>query len=194
MKKNWLDYYKKVEGRPFDPTLEIALKKINKAKKMFAYDLGCGAGVDTRYLLEKGFIVKAVDQDEASIEFIKSRVHFYKNLILQQDSFEKIQLEPCHLIFGRASFPFCDPRHFEEFWQKMYKSLLPQGVLCGTLFGVNDSWSNRENMTFISHKDWEKLLSNYEILYFDEMESNSVTALGEMKHWHVYQFILRKTK
>lgn len=191
MSNNWLDYYKKVAGRDPDPLLQIALKK-TQARDM-AYDLGCGAGDDTKYLLSEGFQVYATDKDEASIEFIKSAFKKNKkNLNLEQNSFEKIKFNPCSLIWGRMSFPFCDPKYFYAFWEEMRRSLKTDGLLCGNLFGVNDSWSINKDMTFISHEDWEKLLVGFEIVYFDEKEQDAPTAAGYVKHWHIYDFILKK--
>jgi len=190
MKKKWLDYYKKVAGREPDPILRVALKK--SQERGLAYDLGCGAGDDTKYLLNEGFKVTSVDKDKAAIEFIKSVIKKNKNLNLEQNSFEKIQLTPSRLIWGRSSFPFCSPKYFYKFWKAMKNSLQPNGLLCGNLFGVNDTWSSSKVMTFISHEDWEKLLVGFEILYFDEREFEAPTALGSDKHWHIYYFILRK--
>ena len=63
MKKAWLDYYKKVAGREPDPILQLALKKVQN--KDMAYDLGCGAGDDSKYLLSEGFHVTSIDKDKA---------------------------------------------------------------------------------------------------------------------------------
>lgn len=87
MANKWLAYYKKVAGREPDPILQAALEKIQY--KGMAYDLGCGAGDDTKYLLSEGFRVTSVDKDEASIAFIKSNIKKNKKLILEQSSFLK---------------------------------------------------------------------------------------------------------
>ena len=190
MKKVWLDYYKKVAGREPDPILQLALKKVQN--KDMAYDLGCGAGDDSKYLLSEGFHVTSIDKDKASIEFIKSIIKKNKRLSLEQNSFEKIKFKPCSLIWGRSSFPLCNPKHFNKFWKVMGNSLQPNGLLCGNLFGVNDTWASSKVMTFISHEDWKNVLVGFEVLYFDEKEFDGPTALGTGKHWHIYYFILKK--
>lgn len=191
MKKTWLDYYNKVAGRKPDSILKFAVKN-HLNRNDIAYDMGCGAGDDTKYLLDKGFKVVAVDKEPSAIEFIKSIIKKNENLTLKNTSFEKITIEPCNLIFGRASFPFCNPKYFNKFWNKMSVSLKKDGILVGTLLGDKDTWSTSNDLTFISHDNWVKLLKNFEILYFDEQEFDDVTALGSKKHWHIYYFILRK--
>lgn len=191
MKNNWLDYYKKVAGRESDSILKLALDN-HIIAKCVAYDMGCGAGDDTKYLLDNGFKVIAVDKEPSAIEFIKTTIKENINLTLQVNSFEKLSLARSGLIFGRASFPFCNPRYFNKFWNKLRLSLKKDGILCGTLFGDQDTWATNNEMTFISHRDWEKLLKDFDILYFDEQAFDGVTALGSKKHWHIYYFILKK--
>lgn len=190
MSNQWFDYYKKVAGRKADPILQMAVKKLVKRK--LAYDLGCGAGDDTKYLLNQGFNVIAVDKEAAAIDFINETVGKNKKFQFVVNSFEKMTFNPSQLIHGRVSFPFCHPSSFKKFWEQLNHSLEKDGLLCGSLFGVNDDWSQNNEMTFIAHEDWDALLSGYDILYFDEEERDSPTAAGHMKHWHLYYFILSK--
>jgi SAM-dependent methyltransferase len=191
MKNNWLDYYKKVAGREPDSILKLVLENHITAKCV-AYDMGCGAGDDTKYLLDNGFKVIAVDKEPSAIEFIKTTITENNNLTLQINSFEELSIAPCGLVFGRVSFPFCNPQYFNKFWNKLSLSLHKDGILCGTLFGDKDTWAQNKEMTFISHRDWAGLLKNFDILYFDEQEFDDITALGSKKHWHIYYFILKK--
>jgi tellurite methyltransferase len=191
MKNKWLDYYKKVSGRKPDSILQLATKNHHLISGI-AYDMGCGAGDDTKYLLDKGFKVTAVDKEPAAIEFIRATIKNNDKLTLENNTFEKLAIARCSLIFGRASFPFCNPKYFDRFWNRMSISLKKDGLLCGTLFGDKDTWSTSKELTFISHRGWNKLLKKFEILYFDEQEFDDVTALGSKKHWHIYYFVLRK--
>ena len=47
-------------------------------------------------------------------------------------------------------------------------------------------------MTFVSRADTENILKSLTVLSFEEDEHDKVTAAGEMKHWHVFHFIVKK--
>ena len=61
----WEDFYKITKDRPPWPLLVQAVSLLSQRKD--ALDLGCGAGRDTRFLLEQGFTVTAVDNDPHAI-------------------------------------------------------------------------------------------------------------------------------
>lgn len=190
-KNTWKEYYKRVKNKPHSSLLEIALRE-NKHKKARAYDLGCGGGVDSAYLLKKGWSVTAVDREPEFVEFMREHVSRSKKLRPKICSFEKIKLEKCQLINGTFSFPFCHPRHFNSLWKKMRDALAPGGTICGQLFGVNDSWAINRKMSFHSERNWNHLLKGYDVLLFDEVEFDGETSRGDKKHWHLYFFVLVK--
>jgi hypothetical protein len=47
-------------------------------------------------------------------------------------------------------------------------------------------------MSFQNENSLIELFKDYDIIFFDELEEDKETALGTMKHWHIYSFILRK--
>lgn len=192
MGKSWEDYYKKVSNRKEHPILRTALDMVSK--KGLAYDLGAGAGVDSNYLAKNEWRVIAVDQEQASIDFIKKVTRDSSSVKAVCSSFESIDLEKCDLIFGAASFPFCKAKEFNKFWKKMKNALVKDGILAGNLFGINDTWAIRNNkrMTFLDHDSISKLFDGFDIMYFDEVEEDRKTALGNLKHWHFYSFVLKK--
>ena len=69
------------------------------------------------------------------------------------------------------------------------------GYFVGTFFGEKDSWNtSKKNMVFLNKRDVLQLFVNFEILYFDEIEKDSSTKMGEFKHWHIYVVIARKNQ
>ena len=64
---NTLDYYNKNAKLYFEQTVEGDLKEnydkfLSKiAKKSYILDFGCGSGRDSKYFMEKGYKVKAID-------------------------------------------------------------------------------------------------------------------------------------
>ncbi len=59
---DWSQFYEKQGGRGVRPTFEAALDGWN-AEPGLAIDLGCGDGVETRELAERGWQVLAIDSD-----------------------------------------------------------------------------------------------------------------------------------
>jgi len=89
------------------------------------------------------------------------------------------------------SLPFCSPEHFDAFWAKIVNAIKSGGRLAGQLFGVRDSWANEPDMTFHTEEQVRKMLENFEIEYFREMDEDG-SAVSGPKHWHVFTVIARK--
>ena len=67
------------------------------------------------------------------------------------------------------------------------------GYFVGNFFGTKDEWKNtNEDMTFLSKEQVLNLFKEFEIIEFKEIEKDSPTGLGEMKHWHIFEIIARK--
>lgn len=73
--------------------------------------------------------------------------------------------------------------------------LILVGYFVGNFFGINDSWAKvKENMVFLSKEQILDLLKDFEIIDFQENLYDGKTALGKIKHWHIYDVIAKKTK
>ncbi len=191
-KESWNDYYKKISRKPPSLLLKVALNEVKQIG--IAYDLGAGAGVDSKFLAKQGWNVFAVDKEPSSINFIRKIKTVRGDIKPVLSNFEELTLQKAHLIFASFSLPFCSPCKFPFLWNKIQSSLVGGGILAGTLLGNNDSWVKDSNggMTFQTNKQILDLFEDYEILYFDEQEEDRPTALGKQKHWHVYSFVVRK--
>ena len=194
----WSSYYKATANYPPRETLTKALEFFDAEKSEHprrAIDLGCGAGVDTRELLRRGWDVLAIDQQREAIESITASIpaEAKERLQTQIASFEQIELVPCALINASYSLPFCPPAQFTAFWEKIVTALQVQGRFAGHLFGVRDTWaSTSPDMTFHTSEQVNALLGSFEIEYLNENEEDGHTALGRSKHWHVFSVVARK--
>lgn len=74
----------------------------------------------------------------------------------------------------------------------IFNSLRAQGVFVGQLFGARDSWSNNDTMTFCTTDHVHQLLEGIDVIRLQEQEYEGTTALGNHKHWHVYEILGRR--
>ena len=163
-------------------------------KKEKAIDLGCGAGRDTIYLIRNGWNVLAIDREDVEDLILeKLNEKEMKRFRFLCQNFESIELEKCDLIVSNFAIPFCSKKYFDKFWNNISDSISSGGYFVGNFFGLRDSWATiNKNMTFLSKKQVTDLFEEFEIIEFDEYEKDSKTALGEFKHWHIYEIIARK--
>lgn len=188
--KDWSEYYKLTKARPPSKLLVAALEYIPRRGN--AIDIGAGSLKDTVYLLEQGFHVTAVDKSPLMEEEAKLVKH--DNLRAFTSAFEdfNFQNEEYDLASAMFSLPFTNPLEFDTVFANIKKSLKKDGVFCGQFFGVHDEWSTNSKMTFHSKDQVEKLLEDLEIIRFQEEEKDDSTAMGQIKHWHIFHVIAKK--
>ncbi|OFZ47742.1 MAG: hypothetical protein A2381_07050 [Bdellovibrionales bacterium RIFOXYB1_FULL_37_110] len=188
---SWEIYYKKFYNKPPSPLLKIALTN-NFYKNGVAYDVGCGTGSDTRFLLTKKWNVLAIDREDMAMVTLKKDLSKFKGLNCLKEDFTKLVFQSSELIHGTYSFGFAGEEGFDLLWQKMVESLKTGGTLSGELFGDQDDWKNSTRVKTIGHLELTKLIKGFDIMYFDEEHFHRPTALGDVKKWHVYSLVLKK--
>lgn len=191
MASDWKKYFEQTKNKPPRSLLVEALPYVKNRKR--ALDLGSGALNDSIYLLKEGFEeVTAVDKEQVASEIAK---------ILPEDKFKYhiINIEDCNfsleyydLINAQYSLPFVNPESFERVIKDIIGSLNLDGIFTGQFFGERDEWNGDPSMTFVTRQQAESLFSGIEIIKFEEEEKDSPTAMGDMKHWHIFHFIVRK--
>lgn len=188
--KDWSEYYEITKVKPPSKLLVKALEHItNKGK---AIDIGAGALKDTRYLLEQGFEVTAIDKSPLMEQEAKAlrndKLHAFTTAF-EDFNFPENEYDIASSMFA---LPFTEPVHFETAFNKIKSSLKKGGVFCGQFFGLNDEWSKNPKMTFHTEAQVMELLNGLEILSFKEVEEDSATANGTPKHWHIFHIIAKK--
>ncbi|WP_240966636.1 class I SAM-dependent methyltransferase [Nodosilinea sp. P-1105] len=193
----WTQYYEAVAGRPPRPTLVKALaayaQDANPLPK-FAVDLGCGDGRDTVELLSQGWRVLAIDGEQEAIARLRQRSdcnRLYLETRVQR--FEALTLPPdVSLINASFCLPFCPPQHFVHLWEEIVVALAPGGRFCGQLFGDQDSWAAYADMNHHSREQVKDLLTPFTVEWLEEENHPGKTALGEDKHWHIFNIVACK--
>lgn len=155
-----------------------------------AVDLGCGRGIEARFLAENGFTVHAYDVDPSvseALEELAAELPVHAEIV---DLSQLRELPGADLILACASLPFLPRRSFAGLWDAVRTALRPQGNLAVDLFGVRDDWAGTDG-TFLSRQEVEALLDGLEVLELVEEERDGRSFSGP-KHWHTYRVLARR--
>lgn len=188
---DWPKFYSHTRERPPWPRMIRAASLVPHRER--ALDLGCGAGRDTRYLLEQGFQVTAVDADTNAMAILATFPQ--ERLRAAQSSFVDFSFENYDLINAHFSLPFLPREQFYAVFEKVRQALNPQGIFVGQFFGIHDQWNTPERaaaMTFLTREEAMQALEGLDVIEFEEEDVDSVVADGSPKHWHVFHIIARK--
>ncbi len=193
----WNQYYQAVEGRPPRSTLTRALEHhAADAHPLppFAVDLGCGDGRDTVELLRQGWRVLAIDGEPEAIARLRQRGDCDRTYLeTRVQRFEDLTLPPdISLINASFCLPFCPPDAFPHLWEEIVVALTTGGRFCGQLFGNQDSWAAYPHITHHRRDQVDDLLAPFTVEWLEEENHPGRTALGEEKHWHLFNIVARR--
>lgn len=193
---NTLDYYNKNAKLYFEQTVEGDLKEnydkfLSKiAKKSYILDFGCGSGRDSKYFMEKGYKVKAID---GSIEMCKLASE-YINQNVECMKFDELNEENTYdAIWACSSILHVEKKKLPSILSKMIRALKPNGVIF-TAFKKGDGYEIKEGKyyNFLTKEELEQILNNINqnIKIIDYFETLSSTKRPEKVIWSNY--ILQK--
>ncbi|MFL5790556.1 MAG: class I SAM-dependent methyltransferase [Actinomycetota bacterium] len=182
----WSDYYTANEGRaPRDQLLDV-LGRFDQPGN--AVDLGCGAGIDTLAMLDRGWDVLAVDAEPDAIERLHARAGDRAGLTTLLAPMEDADLPSADLIWAGYSLFFCDPARFAEVWAGIRSAVRPGGRFAGEILGDRDTWASMPDRTAMTKGDAAALFDGWITERFDEEENDGEACSGP-KHWHLFHVI-----
>jgi hypothetical protein len=160
-----------------------------------ALDLGAGAGVATRRLLQEGYDVVAIDPDPASAQHLlrhtpPSRV---ERLRLLTQSLQQAELPPARIVWAGVSLPYVPEQDFDAVWSKIDAAVQPGGWFAGDFFGPRDATTRGPNgRTAVSREKLEGMFRNYDVVQLDEREGPTTLSGGTAIHSHSFHIRARK--
>ena len=192
----WEEYYAKVIRQPHHSIVEQAVEHVANKPQRVAIDCGCGTGRDTAYLLAQGFEVHAFDSELSALEICEKRFAGNRLLHLTHSSFEAFAYPTADLIVANLALFFCNPEGFQGVWRKISDALPVNGVFCGDILGLKDSWAQAEGrtVTALAEVEVRALFEQFEIIGWHEQDEFGRTALGREKHWHFYSILAKKQR
>lgn len=190
-------YYDRSMDVDVYPHLKLALDILDPALPRVAVDVGCGAGRDALFLVERSFRVYAYDKSDVAIARLSEQGQAYLNqrLFPQVSHFEQFDYPRASLVSACSSLFFCHPSVFSQAWENITASLLSGGVFCGHFMGPNDSWAKmgRGDLTIHTAADLKALLGrSFTIIDLYEHDEPGMTLIGRQKHWHTYSVVAQK--
>lgn len=195
--RSWQEYADAIDAAQAHRTIEICLANFEKEGVVGgeAIDLGCGTGRDTRYLLSKGWKVRAIDSCNESLETLKAAVsqeEQKRNLVIESIDMRSTRFpEKVQLINAGLSLPFCGSA-FWQTWQELVQSLDCRGRFSGHFFGLNDDWSQNPTMVFHDRAAVISLFDGFEIEFLEEYEGPMPVVPDGTKNGHLFEVVARK--
>lgn len=193
---DWLNYINITRNKRPRQLLVQALPEVKERE--VALDLGSGALNDSRFLLSQGF-AQVIAVDNAINETQAFELLDVSDELLSHFKFINSTIED--FVFPEAEYdlvnvqfvlPFIDQEKLSGVLEKIKKSLKPGGIFVGQFFGIRDSWGGFSQVNVLTEEEARNSLAGLEIIYFEEEEKDGETAAKTSKHWHIFNFIVRK--
>jgi len=186
---SWVDYYDEYGGRPPREMLLEALDAFEDPGD--AIDLGCGSGVDTLAMLERGWRVLAVDAEPEGVSRARGRVsaELAPRLETRVARMEDVDLPATDLLWAGFSLFFCPPARFQQVWRRIRTAIRPSGRFAGQILGDRDEWASDPEISWFDRSGVDELLDGWTVEHLEEEEKDD--AGNGQKHWHVFHVIAR---
>ena len=167
---NTLDYYNKNADEFVQGTLSVDFKQTQDrfldklADGAYVLDFGCGSGRDTKYFLDKGYIVDAIDGSEELCKIASA----YTGVHVKQMLFEELaEVEKYDGIWACSSILHLPRCGLSEVLMKMAVALKVKGVVY-TSFKYGDFEGERSgryftNFTLESFGEYLQDIKEFEI-------------------------------
>ena len=190
--KELQEYYQNSKYGEIRPELKHAISISSGCG--IAIDCGCGAGANIGHLISAGFEVCAFDVQKEAVSLCDERYASNSLVSLSVSSFGSYVYPKASLIVADASLFFCPAGEFDQFMEKVQKSLQPDGVFYGSFLGARDSMASPDyksealwgDVLIFSESKIKRELNNFEIHKWVELEVDGFTPTGEVHHWHLF--------
>ncbi len=185
--ENAITFFENTKDADMKRVYELFLKYLPLGAKIL--DLGCGSGRDTKYFLQKGYDVVAVD---GSIEMVKLSTEFTGKQTLHL-TFDEINFnEEFDGVWACASLLHVPRNKIDSIFKKIYLALKKSGVFYPSYkYGNKEEIRNGRFFNNYDKKSFNELLKNHPYFSILEMKITFDVRKGrENEKW--LNVVLRK--
>ncbi len=152
-------------------------------------DLGCGSGRDTKYLLQHGFLVDAMDGSE---ELCHSATHFTGIQVKQMDFLDLNEIQTYDGIWACASILHLPYRNLPLMFGKIFQALRKNGILYVSFkYGSFEGMRNGRYFTDMTEEKLACVLEKiFDFIIIRQWISSDIREGREDEKW--LNLILRK--
>lgn len=192
-----IDYYNTHAKAFFDNTKDISFTEIQDRflSKLFPgafiLDFGCGSGRDTKYFLERGYAVDAMDGSEAMCRLASACTgisvrHMYFEQLEDKDKYDG--------IWACSSILHLDMDSLTDVLKKMAIAVKTNGIIYTSFkYGAFSGMRNGRYFTDITEETAEDIIKKVESLMIEEVWISSDVRPGRSEEkW--LNLILRKIR
>lgn len=128
------------------------------SKGAYILDFGCGSGRDSKYFLDNGYKVKAID---GSIEMCKLASKYINQEVTCMKFEELNDINVYDGIWACSSILHIEKEKLENVLKKMLNSLKPNGIIY-TSFKLGEGYQIKEGKyyNYLTQDEMEKMLNN----------------------------------
>jgi trans-aconitate methyltransferase len=115
---HWAAYNARQSGRPVRDLCRRAMALTGPGAGRTAIDLGCGAGVETRALLDAGWRVLAIDGEPGTeARLLRTIGGRHERLTVRVENFADLTaLPPADLLYSGYALPYQSRASFDRLW------------------------------------------------------------------------------
>ncbi|MEI7720103.1 MAG: class I SAM-dependent methyltransferase [bacterium] len=188
----WRAYYSETQGRAADPLVALALEALGHERRGMALDLGSGAGVNARHLVDSGFArVHAVDQNPFAADHTKG-VDSVTFILKRMERYEA-ECSSLDIVLSIRALWFLFKPDIKKVVIMAHRALRPGGVFAFNLMGMEADWVKDSVVCGFTTTEVMEITQGWEVLYQKEERSHSApTGKTVPIQWHEWHLILRK--
>ncbi|MDD2981054.1 MAG: class I SAM-dependent methyltransferase [Hespellia sp.] len=167
-----IEYYNENSKEYYQDTFDVNFQKIQESflnyipEFSYILDFGCGSGRDTKYFLEQGFQVDAVDGSKKLCDIAEAMTSIkVKNMLFQ----ELDEQEKYDGIWACASILHLPKLELVEVLKKIVRALKQDGIVYASFkYGEFEGEKDGRYFTCFTEKTFAQLLENIPELHIKE--------------------------
>lgn len=192
-----IEYYNKNAKDYFETTINGNMKLSYKKfleyipKKGYILDFGCGSGRDSKYFIENGYKIKAID---GSLELCLLAEKYMNHKVIHMNFSELNDLNKYDGIWSCATILHLTKQEFIKVLKKMIRALKEEGIIYISFKdGIGEELKDGRYFMYYTENQFEEIINLFDkIEILDKYITYSSTNPNEERKWNNY--LLKKIK